>query len=229
MDIALLKRSHEDFFLEQGWLLALGFFEGWACFRITHKEWANLLPFSLGAVAASGNLAAYDEIQDSQNRRYLEPHNNDLIYHTFWGVTPTAAKIKVQYPPREDLGSMLSVERSETDAVGYVDGHDSHFRGPYSLKTELFTVKEKYPAVQVHNPLPDAMNNVMLSFDQRHYLYEIIKDKELIKSILVGGIRVKKYTMGRAWPSSTTVPSWLESLVTKELLMWSLKVMEGKA
>ena len=229
MDTALLKQSHEDLFLEQGWLLALGFFEGWACFRITHKEWANLQPYSLGAVGANANLAAYTVIQDTQSRRYLEPHNNALIYHTFWGVTPTPARIKVQYPPREDLGSMLAVERSETDAVGFVDGHDSHFRGPYSLKTELFTVAEKYPALQVHNPLPDDMYNVMLSFDQRHYLYEIIKDRELIKGMLIGGARVKKYTMGRAWPSPSAIPKWLGDLVTKDLLAYTLRLMEGKS
>ena len=229
MDTVLLKQSHEDLFLEQGWLLALGFHEGWACFRVTHKEWANLKPFSLGAVVALSNLAAYDEAMDSQSRRYLEPHNEALIYHTFWGVTPTAARIKEQYPPREDLGSMLAIERSDTDAVGYVDGYDSPYRGPYSLKTELFTVKEKYPAFQAYNPLPDDMYNVMLSFDQRHYLYEILKDKDLIKNMLVGGVKVKKYTMGRAWPNPTSIPKWLQDLVGSELLGWSLKVMGGKA
>ena len=229
MDTVLLKQSHEDLFLDQGWLLALGFKEGWACFRVLHREWANLRPFSLGAVATVSNLAAYNEVMDSQSRRYLEPHDEDLIYHTFWGVTPKAARMKVQYPPREDLGSMLSVERSETDDVGYIDGYDSSYRGPYSLKTEIFTVKEKYPAFQVYNPLPDAMYNVMLSFDQRQYTYNIVKDKDLIKNMLIGGVRVKKHTMGRGWPSPTTIPKWLQDLVSGELLSWTLKVMEGKA
>jgi len=73
------------------------------------------------------------------------------------------------------------------------------------------------------------MYNVMLSFDQRHYLYEILKDKDLIKNMLVGGVKVKKYTMGRAWPNPTSIPKWLQDLVGSELLGWSLKVMGGKA
>jgi hypothetical protein len=229
MDSVLLKTSHEDLFLEQGWLLALGFKEGWACFRTLDREWSNLEPYALGAVAAAANLAAYNEIMDTQSRRYLQPHEEGLIYHTFWGVTPKAARMKVQYPPREDLGSMLAVERSETDDVGYIDGYISPFRGPFSKKTELFTVKEKYPAFQVYNPLPDAMNNVMMRFDQMQYTYDIVKDKDLIKNMLVGGIRVKKYTMGHAWPSATTIPKWLQDLVGLDLLSWSLKVMEGRA
>lgn len=225
---AILKVSHEDLFLEQGYLLALGFFEGWACFRLQHKEWANLEPWSLGTVAALGNLSAYNEVQDSNSRHYLEPHDEALIYHSFWGVTPTPARIYVQYPPRTDLGSVLSVPRSVTGDVGYIDGRKSPFDGPFSPATELFTVKERYPQFQVYNPLNDSMYNVMLNFDQRHYSYEVIKDKDLIKDMLVGNRRVKKYTMGAAWPNAMTLPSWLKDLVTSDLLKYSLEVMGGK-
>jgi hypothetical protein len=229
MDISLLKTSHEELFLDQGHLLALGFFEGWACFRITHREWANLEPWSLGAVAALGNLAAYNEIQDSQSRHYLEPHDEMLIYHSFWGVTPTRARIFMQYPPQSDIGSMLSTNRAITGDVGYIDGDKSPYNGPFSEATELFTVKEKYPQYQVYNPLNDSMYNVMLNFDQRHYRYSIITDKALIKDMLVGNRRVKKYSMGPAWPNTMTLPNWLKKAVGSELLDYSLDVMEGKA
>lgn len=223
---AILQKSHEEYWLDQGWLLALGFYEGWVCFRIKHREWSRLKPFSLGTVATVSNLTAYNEIIDSQSRHYLEPHSNDLIYHTFWGVTPTRARIYTQYPPRADLGSMLAVERSETGDIGYIDGEDSPYNGPFSLDTELFTVKEKYPAFQVYNPLPDSMYNVMLNFAQRHYTYTIIKNKAVIRDILIGYRRVKKYTMGGAWPNATTVPQWLQDLVGDVLLKYSLDVIE---
>jgi len=226
MRVSLLKISHEDLFLDQGHLLALGFYEGWACFRIKHREWANLEPWSLGAVAAVSNLTAYNEIQDTQSRHFLEPHDEDLIYHSYWGVTPTRARIYVQYPPRADIGSMLSVPRSETGDVGYIDGQKSPFNGPFSNATELFTVKEKYPQVQAYNPLNDDMYNVMLNFDQRHYTYTIIKNLDLISSMLIGATRAKKYTMGTAWPNVMTIPDWLKNAVGVELLKKTLGIME---
>jgi len=226
MQVSLLKQSHEDLFLEQGWLLALGFSEGWACFRIKHKEWANLEPWSLGEVTALANLADYDVIQDSQSRHYLEPHNEGLIYHSFWGVTPTRARIYVQYPPRAEIGSMLSIPRSVTGDIGYIDGQKSPYTGPFSLATELFTVKEKYPQVQVYNPLNDDMYNVMLNFDQRHYSYQVIRNIDLIRDMLTGNRRVKKYTMGPAWPNVTTAPDWLKRAVGATLLADTLKIME---
>jgi len=231
MDVSLLKTSHEELFLDQGRLLALGFFEGWACFRITHREWANLKPWSLGACAALGNLGAWDEVQDAQARHFLEPHSEDLIYHSFWGVTPTRARIYVQYPPRADVGSVLAVPRTIVGDVGYIDGEKSPFDGPYSITTEMITVREKFPAYQAYNPLNDAMANVQLNFDQMHYLYTIIKNKDLIRSMLVGNnSRVKKYTMGPAWPNATTIPDWLKRAVGADILKYSLGVMaEGGA
>jgi len=225
MQVSLLKTSHEELFLEQGWLLALGFYEGWACFRIKHREWANLEPFSLGEVTALSNLDAYNEIQDTQSRHFLEPHAEDLIYHSFWGVTPPRARIYIQYPPRADIGSVLSVPRSETGEVGYIDGQKSPFYGPFSNATELFTVREKYPQVQVYNPLNDDMYNVMLNFDQRHYTYTIIKNVDLIKSILLGTTRRKLYTMGTAWPNVMTIPTWLKDAVGAGLLKTTLGIM----
>ncbi|MBA7499306.1 hypothetical protein ES704_02046 [subsurface metagenome] len=226
MKVSLLKTSHEDLFLDQGHLLALGFFEGWACFRIKHREWANLEPWSLGGITALNNLAAYNEVQDSQSRHYLEPHTEDLIYHSFWGVTPTRARIYVQYPPRADVGSVLAVPRSETGDIGYIDGDKSPYEGPFSNATELFTVKEKYPAFQGYNPLNDDMDNVLLNFDQRHYSYQIIKNPDLIRSILIGTARAKKYTMGSAWPNVMTLPDWLKSAIGAELLKATLKIMD---
>jgi len=225
MDVSLLKTSHEDLFLDQGHLLALGFFEGWACFRITHKEWANLNPWSLGAVAAGGNLAAYNEVQDANSRHYLQPHDEALIYHSFWGVTPVRARIFVQYPPQSDIGSVLAVPRTITDDVGYIDGEKSPFEGPFSIATEMITIKEKYPQYQVYNPLGDAMDNVMLNFDQMHYRYIIIKNRDLIKSMLIGTTRAKKYTMGPTWPNATTIPDYLKKAVGADLLKYSLDVM----
>jgi hypothetical protein len=228
MQVSLLKTSHEDLFLDQGWLLALGFLEGWACFRIKHREWANLEPWSLTAgtpIAALSNLAAYNEVQDAQSRHFLEPHSEDLIYHSFWGVSPTRARIYVQYPPQANLGSVLSVPRVITGDIGYIDGAKSPYEGPYSQATELFTVSEKYPQYQVYNPLNDAMDNVLLNFDQRHYTYQIVREIPLIREMLIGKARAKKYTMGTAWPNVMTLPNWLKKAIGDTVLNETLKIM----
>jgi hypothetical protein len=229
METALLKQSHEDRFLEAGWLLALHFLEGWVCLRIQDRQWANLKPWSLGSVAALSNLSDYDEIEDAHDRHYLEPYRQELIYHTFWGVTPTPARIKVQFPPRKDLGSMLATSRTLSDNVGYIDGYKSPFRGPFAKDTEVITVLDSYPAVQAYNPLNDAMYNVMLNIDQMQYTYVIIKDRALIKDMLIGPVRVKKFTMGTAYPLPMNMPKWLQDLVSADLVAYSLEVMGGKA
>ena len=233
---AILKVSHEDMFLEAGYLLLLQFQQGWAPFRIMGKQWSNLKPWPLGAVAARGNLAAFDAIQDAQSNYFLEPYTEDIIYQTYWGITPTRARAFAQFPPRTDLGSMQqnprTINPTGTTAagdVGYIDGEKSPFNGPYSKMTELFTVKERYPQFQVFNPLYDAMYNAMLSFDQYQYSYTIIKDLALIKDMLIGRVGVRKYTMGLAYPNATPIPDWLQKKVTPEILKYTLRVMNGEA
>jgi len=162
---------------------------------------------------------------DANSRHYLEPHSEDLIYHSFWGVTPTKARIFVQYPPRSDIGSSLSIPRVITGDIGYIDGEKSPFDGPFSPATEIFTVKEKYPQYEALNPIADPMVNIMLNFDQMHYMYTIVKSKDMIRNMLIGSGRVKKYTMGPAWPNATTIPDWLKKSVGEDLLKYSLDVM----
>lgn len=224
---AILKTSHEDLFLENGWLLALGFTEGWVCFRIQHKEWANLEPWSLGALAALGQLATFNQIQTANAQHYLEPFDESLIYHTFWGVTPNPVRIYPEYPPRTPIASMLSEPRTVGGNVGYVDGRKSPFNGPFSKVTELFTVNERYPEFQAYNPSNDAVYNVMMNFDQMHYTYQVLTDKVTIKDMLTGRLTVKKYTMGAGWPNAMTIPDWLKRAVTVPLLQYSLSVMKG--
>jgi hypothetical protein len=231
---AILKTSSEEWFLEQGWLLALGFTEGWACLRIQHKEWANLEPWSLGPLAALGSLATFDQIQTANNQHYLEPFDQSLIYHTFWGVTPSPVRIWPEYPPRTPIGSMLSEPRAVGGEVGYINARKSPFNGPFSKATELFTVSERYPEFQAYNPTNDAVYNVMLNFDQRHYTYQILTSQATIKEMLVGTRTVKKYTMGAAWPNAMTMPDWLKNAVRAgqpkgyDPLKYSLDVMSGK-
>ena len=233
---AILKASQEELFLKPGQFLALRFKEGYACFRIMDIEWSNMQSWPLGAVAAGGNLTDYNPIQDPQENHYLEPADKQMIYHTFWGVTPSPARIFVQFPGRQDIGSMKLTPRLINGNIGFIDGYKSPFWGPYSRATEVITVRDVYPQFQCFNPTGDAMTQVLMNFDQRHYTYSIIKSQATIAAIVSGKQPRKMYTMGPAWNSPMACPEWLRDLLTKrdpktgstiELLPFSLMVDVG--
>lgn len=224
MQISLLKESHESQFLKEGYLLGLQFAQGWCCFRILGGEPSNVKPYSLGAVDGGKNLASWDEIKDD-SRRYLMPPEEDWIYHSFYGVNKPKARIFFQYPTREERWSLVAVQRTITGDVGYIDGEMSPYDGPFSVKSQIFTVHELYPAFQCYNPLPDAMDNVMLNFDIMKYSYLIIKNRDLIRDILTLKRPGRLYTMGGI-DRVTRAPDWLTKLVGTDLLNYSKSVIE---
>lgn len=224
--IALLQTSHRDFFLEEGFLFALQFSEGWVLFRVKGVEDSNLTPWNLSSCSALSNLSAWNEIQDSSNRHYLEPHDEDFIKHIFWGVSPPKARIFKQYPARKDRNSLLAIIRTLTGDVGYVDGDESPYDGPFSKKTELFTLHDMWPQFQVYNPLTYTMNYVMLNFDIRSYTYNIMKSRPLIEDCLRGQRRCRKHTVGGI-DEPAPIPSWLKDLMPAGLLDWTKTLMES--
>lgn len=226
MRVTLLKESHENLWLKEGYLLALQFASGWCCFRILGWEPSNVKPYSLGAVAAASNLAAWNEIADADGRRYLMPPEEHWIYHSFYGVNKPKARIFFQYPTRQDRWNLVAVQRTITGDVGYLDGEMSPFDGPFALKSQLFTVHELYPAFQCYNPLNDAMDNVMLNFDVMRYSYVLIKNRDLIKDILTLKRPGRLHTVAGIDPEPAKIPDWLSKLVGKDLLTYSKTVIE---
>lgn len=225
MQVTLMKESHENLFLKEGYLLALQFNQGWVCFRITGGEPSNVKPYSLGEVGDGENLDSWDEITDN-NRRYLMPPENRWIYHIFYGVNKPRARIFFQYPTRQDRWNLVAVQRTITGDVGYIDGEMSPYDGPFSLKSQIFTVRQLYPAFQCYNPLPDDMDNVCLNFDIMRYSYLLIKSKDLIRDILTLKRPARLHTMAGIDPIPAPVPDWLTNLVGSELLSFSKTVIE---
>jgi len=223
---AILKESHENYWLKEGYLLALQFATGWICFRILGWEPSNVKPYSLGAVAAGLNLAAWNEIVDAGGRRYLMPPEERWIYHTFYGVNKPKARIYFQYPTRQDRMNLVAVQRTITGDVGYIDGEISPYDGPFTLKSQIFTVHELYPAFQCYNPLPDGMDNVMLNFDIMRYSYVIIKNRDLIRDILTLKRPGRLHTVAGIDPEPCRVPDWLRDLVGTDLINYSKTIME---
>jgi len=228
MEVALLKQSHEDRFLEVGFYLALQFKTGWVVSRILGREWANLRPYSVGKVDAGDHLAAWNEILDASARRYLEASKDALIHHIFWGINTPNARVYVQYPTKSNIGSLTTTTREIDGDVGYVPGEESPYEGPFSVNTELFTVHERYPAFQVSNVTADDFENVMFRFSVMKYTYHLIKDKKLLEQLLVGGKTCRKYTMGPVDPQPATVPNWLQGLVGDKLIRWTADLMESE-
>lgn len=226
MQTTLMKESHENLFLKEGYLLALQFEQGWVAFRILGWEPSNVKPYSLGAVAAGGNLAAWNEIADAGGRRYLMPPEKAWIYHSFYGVNKPKARVFFQYPTRQDRWNLVAIQRTITGDVGYIDGEISPFDGPFALKTQIFTVNELYPAFNCYNPLGDAMDNVMLNFDIMRYSYVIIKNKDLIRDILTLRHPGRLHTVAGIDPGPASMPDWLSTLVGKDLITYSKKVIE---
>lgn len=208
----VLKESHEAHWLQEGHFVALQFGQGWLVIMITGREHSNLRPFSLGGVSAAGNLSDWDEVKDTSNRKYLEPPKEQFIKQIFWGVSPAKARVFLQYPSRQDRWSLIQVTRTLTGAIGYIDGELSPFNGPFSPKTELWTVYQLYPALNVYNPTTERMVDVAMNFDIMNYTYKIITDKDAIKAFLSGDRRIRKHTVGGIDPSPPACPAWLEKL-----------------
>lgn len=225
MQVTLLKESHENLWLKEGYLLALQFAQGYACFRITGWEPSNVKPYSLGAVDAGENLDDWDEIIDN-SRRYLMPAEERWINHAFYGVNKPKARIFFQYPTRADRWNLVAVQRSIKGDVGYIDGEMSPYEGPFALKSQLFTVHELYPAFQCYNPLPDDMDKVCLNFDIMRYSYVIIKNRDLIRDILTLKRPGRLHTVAGIDPQPARIPDWLSNLVGEDLLAYSKTVME---
>ena len=139
-----------------------------------------------------------------------------MIYHIFWGVNKPQARVYVQYGPRDDIGSVIQSTRSITGDIGYISGEDSPYEGPYSVKTELFTISERYPQFQVFNPLTDLMTNVCISAEYMKYRYEILTDPVLVKQLVLQQRPVRKYTEGPIDPQKMSAPKWLQELLPKK-------------
>jgi len=229
MTFNILYKSHEELFLSEGFKLALQFKEGWVVFRILGREPSNVKPYQIARFLASESyLASWDEVIDAQARRYLEPPTKDYIYHTFWGISPPPMRVYFQYPTRRARWSLVEVERALGGSVGYIDGEMSPYAGPFSAKTEIFTIEDLYPAFNVYNPLSRTVYNVVMNFDVMKYSFHVITDRELIKDCLTQRVRCKMYTMGGIVdPSPAEIPEWLEDIVGSELLEYSVQVSQS--
>jgi len=215
----ILKESHEKLFLQEGHFLACGFREGWVAFQILGREPSNLKPYKIESSVKATSEGSWNEIIDSASRRYLEPPYRRYIYHAFWGVRPPEIRVYFQYPTREDRWSLTEITRSETGPVGYIDGYESPFNGPFSPRTEIFTFYDLYPAFKVYNPTSYTVYDVLMSFSVMKYKYQIIKDLDTVRDLVAGERRCKKYIVGGI-DRKAPMPRWLQDAAVGAILVF---------
>jgi len=134
----------------------------------------DLANFSLGAATAQAVAGTgWKEIQDSSSRYWLEPADEKVIYHFFYGVSPGQARVYLQYPSGVDINSLISTRAIGSDA-GFVDGIKSPYRSP-SVDTEMFSMKGAFPAFLGYNPyLEPASITIRLNFFVRRYTVKVL-------------------------------------------------------
>ena len=172
-------------------------------FQIETKEGPNDLgEFSLGAAAAQAVAGTgWDEIQDSNNRYYLEPEFQNYLHLIYWGVTPSIARIYRQYPAGVDRGSLLGT-RAIGDAAGWIDGVKSPAGFPSAL-TELWSLKGTHPAFAGYHPYTEPGSiTVRMNFYLVKFYVNYVKGRQPPP-----GLKVPVRTMGGN--SLFEAPQWL--------------------
>ena len=225
MSIALETRLP---FLKPTWVFGLLFEQGWVFARVTGREFTDISPYPLGALAALSNFSAgWNEIAEigvTSPRRYPEPQKTEIIYQYFWGVTPPETRIFTQYPPRAD--TRILIERLNlTGDIGYINGrlpYGSPYDAP-SAKTEMWGVAEAYPQFQGFNPTNDAITNVLLHIAYCKYTYGWITSMDLVKDLVEDRRKVHKWIMGPP-DAPMDAPQWLRRAYTSDLLSYSKEV-----
>lgn len=190
-----------------------------AYFEVQLVEYPNnLTDHSLGTANAQNVTGTdWDEVQDSSSRYILEPEQERVIYHFFYGISPGQAWVYRRYPTNIDTNSLIGSRRIG-DNVGYISGLDSPYRTPSPL-TETFTLKGVHPAYLGYNPYPEpASLNVRMNFFTARYDVRFIgvdpsNDGELDSQRRIAPDVYQRAATLRTLGGRTPVdiPTWLES------------------
>lgn len=172
-------------------------------FQIETKEGPNDLgEFSLGAATAQATAGTgWKEIQDANNRYWLEPEFQNFLHLIYWGVSPSIARVYRQYPAGVDRGSLLGT-RAVGDAAGWIDGVKSPALYPSAL-TETWVLKGTHPSYNGYNPfLEPGSITVRMNFYLVKFYVSFVKGQQPPP-----GLKVPMRTMGGG--SLFEAPQWL--------------------
>lgn len=201
----------EKYIPQENFYVGLLFNEGYWFFKIIRKQGLTVyMPYwfnDASAIAVDSVDSSWRTPTDSMGRNYLEPQEEETVYQIFTGITPSQAKLYLQYTQREDRLSLIA-PRPTPGNIGFWTGEVSLYEDPSPL-TELWTVNDIYPYFLAETTgITGKTKRVGASFYITPFTYQVIKDKERIKSFLRGEKRATIRTMGDG-DRPIKSPAWL--------------------
>lgn len=200
----------EEHIPKENWYVGLLFNEGYWFLKILRRQQLTVyMPydFDAGAAIAVNSTSGWESPADAQARNYLEPQEEETIYQFFTGISPSQAKMYLQYTEREDRMNLIA-PRPVPGIIGFWDGEISPYHDP-APSTELWTVRNIFPYFDVENPgITGKSVPISASFWITPFTYQVIRDKERVLQFLRGEKRCTVRTMGDA-DRPIKAPAWL--------------------
>lgn len=201
----------EKYIPQENFYVGLLFDEGYWFTKILRRQQLTVyMPYwfnDASAIAVDTVDTSWRTPTDAMGRNYLEPQEEETIYQFFVGISPSQAKLYLQYTEREDRMNLIA-PRPVPGNIGFWTGEMSNYNDP-SPMTELWTVNDIYPYFLAETTgITGCTKRVGASFWITPFTYQVIKDKEKIKSFLRGERRCTIKTMGDG-DRPIKSPAWL--------------------
>jgi len=200
----------------ENFYVGLLFNEGYWFVKLLRKQQLTVYKpyaFEDGAQLPIKTLSGWTAPADALGRFYLEPQEEETLYQTFIGISPSPCQLYLQFPQRDDRMSLITT-RAAPGNIGYWDGEYSPYLDP-SPGTELWTVHDLYPYFNMYlpgifdgSPYWSDREVVYAQFYITSFTYEVVKNKEKTKSFLRGEKRCTVRTMGDGH-RPIKAPAWL--------------------
>lgn len=211
------NRYDNNRMLQEGHYAGLKFDEGWWFVQIIGSEYVELKPFTLqnsneqrAVIQAGESGITTDEIEDSQNRKVLEPDDDERnsLFQIMYGVAPSRMQVFTLYG--RDRTKALQDYDQPGEPAAYVNGLDSPYNNP-TREAELFYINSMSPLrLQAYNPM-DEDAEAKLSFHVNKLRYTTITDRGLMKAMLQGQQPARLSMLGEGIQNQDQVgvPNWL--------------------
>jgi len=200
----------EKFIPKENWYVGLLFNEGYWFFKILRRQQLTVFkPYEFDDnVAIQVNATSgWEAPADALGRFYLEPQEEEYVYQVFTGISPSQAKMYLDYEQRDDRMNLIT-PRTVPGNIGFWNGEMSSYNDP-SPQTELWMVHDQYPYFNVENPgITDEETVISASFYISVFTYQVVEDKQKILSFLRGDKRCTVRTMGDG-SRPIKAPAWL--------------------
>lgn len=206
----MLEIEKENFIPQENWFVGMLFDEGYWFVQLLRKQQLTRYKpwlFDDGVMIASSGTSGWETPLDANGRRYLEPQEEETLYQIFTGISPSQAKLYLQYTQRVDRMNLI-VPRPVPGAIGYWDGYTSLYDDP-AAETELWTLHDLYPHFNAENPpISGADKMIAAAFYINAYTYKVIKEKPKVLQFLRKEKPAHIRTMGDG-DRPIKAPAWL--------------------